>query len=1266
MAKKVINAFNGGEVSPNTHARFDSTLYNKSCLKLENFIPMQAGGVERRPATKYLSTLSSTTNVIYPFVFNASNTYNLIFYNTSLFIYADSTLKVSLSTPYLEAELYDLKITQSADVVFIAHPNHAIRKLSRVSDTSWTLEILNFKVPPLLDEDPNKTFSITGSATKGSTITITSNTDLFTTDHIGGKFLIKQLRDDSNSILIGANASGTSAASDYFVSDSINVSMSNWSIETKGTWRGVVTILRSEDGGDTYEEYVRLADTSSEPLEGHDPDTDTTSNKNFTFASTEPEPLGALLKVQYTQPDSSAGTYDDYKDFSFELKADDPYLYGLCLITGRTSGTVATATLETPIAYTISDYSTDWEASTPFNKGEKVTFGGTLTVTNVSATNEFIELRTAGGSSGSSGSVLANVQGMTYGDSKLWVLVTANADGSGTQTVYSYTIANEGLANLEYTYSDNDDLSGITYVRVSDIAYYNSELYVLGVNVAAPASGSNGNPLTEGGNNSLAQGSILRYNTSGVYQSTFHNFPLDNSGTNNEELYGTTFTTGLGFDGTHFYATEQQTVRNVTSSVSNPPKQVKRINRKINTAGSQVNSNELLLAGNPSTGNQGINFGDIYNDTKEFQDWTSIEGKLYALNDTNDRWDTYDTGFGNLSVNLAIGQTVASEMRGTAYNSTTQKLYGIQSNGMIIEFGFLGGSVYYQCTSKHASASTSFATWLAQGYWVQRFPESVTFQEGAYSDHRGYPHSIAIYESRLCFGGTDSNPNTLWLSKSNDLDNFQTGVNATDSMRLTINSNTIDEIRWLCPFSDLIIGTSSNEWSLGSGSDQLAVTPTQLNIKRKSNYGSSKLQGTLVNASVLFFMRQKTKLREWIDQNTKGVFLASDLTSIADHITEGGILQFAVQTQPETIIWAVRNDGTLLGLTYEKETETFGWHRHILGGRSGTATITVTDYANITAGTTLALTKSDGTTVTFTSEAVGASSPSTSLNWRPNTSNDVTADNIFTAINTHADFTVANPAANIVTITETTPATKGFLSIISSDNTRLAVTSETNTVCESVSVLPTSTGEDCVYVIVKKENNERCYVKLDSRNWGTTYTTEYNGLDNYTTASKAVSSQSASFSANELDQFASDTVSVKVNGVLQTGTYTVGSDGSLTVASIKDASGANLTNGTYTIVVGKPYTSTLAPLYIDSSTSYGSKKSIHKATIRFKDTLSAKTGQTETTINSVAFTSNSSLNSEDAEVWLDNANEFLQTVYVVQDEPQPCNVLAMIANVEGT
>ena len=135
MAKKVINAFNVGEVSPNVYARTDNELYNSACLKMENFLPLEYGGATRRP-TEFISG-SEGLAVLHPFIFNADTTYNLIFTNESVEIYKNKTSQTSIESEYLESELYDIKFFQSFDVLFIVHKNHPVRKLSRKSDTEW-------------------------------------------------------------------------------------------------------------------------------------------------------------------------------------------------------------------------------------------------------------------------------------------------------------------------------------------------------------------------------------------------------------------------------------------------------------------------------------------------------------------------------------------------------------------------------------------------------------------------------------------------------------------------------------------------------------------------------------------------------------------------------------------------------------------------------------------------------------------------------------------------------------------------------------------------------------------------------------------------------------------------------------------------------------------------------------------------------------------------------------------------------------------------
>jgi len=107
----------------------------------------------------------------------------------------------------------------------------------------------------------------------------------------------------------------------------------------------------------------------------------------------------------------------------------------------------------------------------------------------------------------------------------------------------------------------------------------------------------------------------------------------------------------------------------------------------------------------------------------------------------------------------------------------------------------------------------------------------------------------------------------------------------------------------------------------------------------------------------------------------------------------------------------------------------------LLNNSYATCTITVTDYANIASGSTIVLTTHAGTAVTFTSTTGTAGTNE----FKTETNNDTTADNIYTCINTHADFSSVNPAANVVTVTRAAVGNDN-LTVTSSDDTRLAVT----------------------------------------------------------------------------------------------------------------------------------------------------------------------------------------------------------------------------------
>jgi hypothetical protein len=344
---------------------------------------------------------------------------------------------------------------------------------------------------------------------------------------------------------------------------------------------------------------------------------------------------------------------------------------------------------------------------------------------------------------------------------------------------------------------------------------------------------------------------------------------------------------------------------------------------------------------------------------------------------------------------------------------------------------------------------------------------SITWSLGAWSDTTSFPQTVSFYEQRLVFAGSTDYPQTIWASQSGDYENFDVDdASASDAFIYTIAANRVNLIRWLSPARDLVVGTAGGEFRVGRPTGE-PLKPDNVTITQQTTYGGHTTQAIQIGNAVMFVQRQKRKVREFAYRFEDDAYAAPDMTLLAEHITEGGIEDVDFAQEPDAIYWAVRNDGTLLGMTYQREEDVIAWHRHILGGRDANCTITVTDYANIIVGSKLTLTKSDGTSVTFTSETSGGSAPSETNGWRPNTNNNTTADNIFTAINAHADFTVSNPAANIVTVTETSPNGIGLLTITTSDDVRLAVTSQTLAKVKSVSTI-SETSENQVWIVVER------------------------------------------------------------------------------------------------------------------------------------------------------------------------------------------------------
>lgn len=190
--------------------------------------------------------------------------------------------------------------------------------------------------------------------------------------------------------------------------------------------------------------------------------------------------------------------------------------------------------------------------------------------------------------------------------------------------------------------------------------------------------------------------------------------------------------------------------------------------------------------------------------------------------------------------------------------------------------------------------------------------------------------SITFMDRRLILAGSLEAPQTIWGSKIEHYDDLTIGTNDSDAFRFTISSDREGIIQWSIAQDNLLIGTTNGEYLVTGGGRP--ITPTNVQVLRQSSYGSAPVRAIVAGDSVLFVQKGGRKVREFVYSDDKKTYQAPDLTLFADHVTESGIVQWDYQQSPHPIVWAVLANGNLLGLTYDRISNVWGWHVHETDG----------------------------------------------------------------------------------------------------------------------------------------------------------------------------------------------------------------------------------------------------------------------------------------------------------------------------------------------
>lgn len=196
----------------------------------------------------------------------------------------------------------------------------------------------------------------------------------------------------------------------------------------------------------------------------------------------------------------------------------------------------------------------------------------------------------------------------------------------------------------------------------------------------------------------------------------------------------------------------------------------------------------------------------------------------------------------------------------------------------------------------------------------------------------GYPTCGTFFRERL----TVARGNSLWFSVAGDFENFSDTVDgettADAGFDRTIASDRVNNIRWLSPGNVLLAGTAGDEWAISEGTTTDPFGPNNCRTKPQSTYGSGFVEPVRVGDVTLFLQKAGRKMRAMAFRFEEDGFKSDDITVFSEHITKPSITDAAYQQEPNSIVWCVRSDGVLVGLTFSREQDVVAWHRHPLSG----------------------------------------------------------------------------------------------------------------------------------------------------------------------------------------------------------------------------------------------------------------------------------------------------------------------------------------------
>ena len=258
---------------------------------------------------------------------------------------------------------------------------------------------------------------------------------------------------------------------------------------------------------------------------------------------------------------------------------------------------------------------------------------------------------------------------------------------------------------------------------------------------------------------------------------------------------------------------------------------------------------------------------------------------------------------------------------------------GFQTTDVGRTIRYVGPSARWQWAKITGYISATQVLVQLYGHKLLNTAPIASWRMGSFSPSSGWPACVRLFNERLMWARTDSQPVTVFGSKQGIFDDY--GLSEpnveTDGLAITLLSSNQNEILWLADDEDLVTGSAGQIRTVGPADLNKTFSAVNISQRKGPTSGAAALKPLSIGGVTIYAGIGATKIRELVlgDQNR---YVAPELSLLGEHLFKSGIIDWGYCERPDPQIYCAMADGSLVSVTYDREQKVVGFAKHEISG----------------------------------------------------------------------------------------------------------------------------------------------------------------------------------------------------------------------------------------------------------------------------------------------------------------------------------------------